>query len=344
MVPDAARSPSSLRRFALLIHEQNGWLYSRSAFDHHLLGWISILGTIFPLGLVFRPRSLVVGLGFALPRRGSTVILYTDRDMAPDLRPPVAARRGASPMRQARRPRALVAPRRSCRGVRPCDPRQQPSPSSRQAARASPARVDAPTSTRAVTLIPNSIRVYDARGRASHAACRRETRRTRRSSPRVPRLPARAPTPSAGRRSRATVTSSPASSRSACASTRREPTQAYGATGPTTTEDVVRWLYFVGLALLARRLGFRLLVLPRAVPSQLERRVLPRHGNRGSSAIHESGSSPFSCERRTRCSSRSVASSTATSPRSRRHPLRRGLHRDDARLRVGHGARSSSPG
>src|SRR5262245_59909528 len=24
---------------AFLVHEQNGWLYSRSAFDHHLLGW-----------------------------------------------------------------------------------------------------------------------------------------------------------------------------------------------------------------------------------------------------------------------------------------------------------------
>jgi copper transport protein len=40
-----------------------------------------------------------------------------------------------------------------------------------------------------------------------------------------------------------------------------EPTQAYGASGPTTTEHVVRWLYFLALALLAGGLGFRLLVL-----------------------------------------------------------------------------------
>ena len=51
-----------------------------------------------------------------------------------------------------------------------------------------------------------------------------------------------------------------------------EPTQAYGASGPTTSEHVVRWLYFVSLALLLGGLGFRLLVLPRSVPRALERR------------------------------------------------------------------------
>jgi copper transport protein len=38
-------------------------------------------------------------------------------------------------------------------------------------------------------------------------------------------------------------------------------TEAFGSSGPTTEEHVVRWLYFVGLALLAGGLGFRLLVL-----------------------------------------------------------------------------------
>ena len=38
-------------------------------------------------------------------------------------------------------------------------------------------------------------------------------------------------------------------------------TEAFGAAGPTTTEHVVRWLYFLALALLAGGLGFRLLVL-----------------------------------------------------------------------------------
>jgi copper transport protein len=51
------------------------------------------------------------------------------------------------------------------------------------------------------------------------------------------------------------------------------PTKAYGASGVTRSEDVVRWLYFAALALLVGGLGFRLLVLPRAIPARLERRV-----------------------------------------------------------------------
>ena len=50
------------------------------------------------------------------------------------------------------------------------------------------------------------------------------------------------------------------------------PTSAYGASGPTRTEHVVRWLYFLGLALLVGGLGFRLLVLRGPLPRPLERR------------------------------------------------------------------------
>jgi copper transport protein len=50
------------------------------------------------------------------------------------------------------------------------------------------------------------------------------------------------------------------------------PTEAYGASGPTTGEHVVRWLYFAALALLVGGLGFRLLVLPGVLPPALERR------------------------------------------------------------------------
>jgi copper transport protein len=38
-------------------------------------------------------------------------------------------------------------------------------------------------------------------------------------------------------------------------------TEAFGAGGPTTSEHLVRWLYFVALALLAGGLGFRLLIV-----------------------------------------------------------------------------------
>jgi copper transport protein len=49
-------------------------------------------------------------------------------------------------------------------------------------------------------------------------------------------------------------------------------TEAYGASGPTTSEDLVRWLYFLALALLVGGLGFRLLVLRRPLPARAERR------------------------------------------------------------------------
>ncbi len=48
--------------------------------------------------------------------------------------------------------------------------------------------------------------------------------------------------------------------------------QAYGSSGPTRTEDVVRWVYFLSLALLIGGLTFRLGILPRVVPPAAERR------------------------------------------------------------------------
>ena len=46
------------------------------------------------------------------------------------------------------------------------------------------------------------------------------------------------------------------------------PTEAFGASGPTHTEDIVRWLYFLSLALLVGGLGFRLLVARRRLPDR----------------------------------------------------------------------------
>src|SRR4051795_12765050 len=42
---------------AFLVHEQNPWFFARSAFLHHLLGWTFVIAAIFPLALVWRPRS-----------------------------------------------------------------------------------------------------------------------------------------------------------------------------------------------------------------------------------------------------------------------------------------------
>ena len=49
-------------------------------------------------------------------------------------------------------------------------------------------------------------------------------------------------------------------------------TAAFGASGPTDTEHVVRWLYFLALALVAGALGFRLLVVRGPLPPAAERR------------------------------------------------------------------------
>jgi copper transport protein len=46
------------------------------------------------------------------------------------------------------------------------------------------------------------------------------------------------------------------------------PTEAFGASGPTRTENVVRWLYFLSLALVVGGLGFRLLVARRRLPDR----------------------------------------------------------------------------
>ncbi len=67
---------------ASLIHEQNDWLFSRSAFLHHAIGWLMIGASIFPLLRTFRPRSMVIATGFAATFLVLSVLLYADRDVA----------------------------------------------------------------------------------------------------------------------------------------------------------------------------------------------------------------------------------------------------------------------
>jgi hypothetical protein len=68
---------------AFLVHEQNAWLFARSAFLHHLLGWTLVVGSLFPLLRVWRPRSPVAVGGFALLVLVVGVLLFADRDVAP---------------------------------------------------------------------------------------------------------------------------------------------------------------------------------------------------------------------------------------------------------------------
>ena len=48
------------------------------------------------------------------------------------------------------------------------------------------------------------------------------------------------------------------------------PTEAVGASGPSTLEKLVRWLAYLGLAVLAGGLAFRLLALPRMLPERID--------------------------------------------------------------------------
>jgi hypothetical protein len=68
---------------AFIVHEQNPWLFARSAFLHHLLGWTFIVAALFPLLLVWRPRSMALRAGFALMIVTFSVMLFADRDVAP---------------------------------------------------------------------------------------------------------------------------------------------------------------------------------------------------------------------------------------------------------------------
>jgi hypothetical protein len=68
---------------AFLVHEQNAWLFQRSSFLHHLLGWTLLVAAVFPLARSIRPRSHAAAAGFALTFVVVAVFLFCDRDVAP---------------------------------------------------------------------------------------------------------------------------------------------------------------------------------------------------------------------------------------------------------------------
>lgn len=68
---------------ALLVHEANPWLYSRSAFLHHALGWLLVGGALVPLARIARPSSGLVKGAFALTFVAAGVLLFAHRDLAP---------------------------------------------------------------------------------------------------------------------------------------------------------------------------------------------------------------------------------------------------------------------
>lgn len=68
---------------AFLLHEQNDWLFSRSAFLHHAIGWMLVVAALLPLGEALRPQRVVWRAGFALTFVLLSVLLFADRDAAP---------------------------------------------------------------------------------------------------------------------------------------------------------------------------------------------------------------------------------------------------------------------
>lgn len=68
---------------AFLVHEQNDWLYARSSFLHHAIGWMLVVAALFPLGQALRPRQVVWRVGFALTFVLLAALLFADRDAAP---------------------------------------------------------------------------------------------------------------------------------------------------------------------------------------------------------------------------------------------------------------------
>ena len=67
---------------AVLVHEQNHWLFSRAAFLHHTLGWVALVCAVFPLLQALRPRLPIGSLGLAATFLAVAVLLYCDRDTA----------------------------------------------------------------------------------------------------------------------------------------------------------------------------------------------------------------------------------------------------------------------
>lgn len=68
---------------AFLVHESNPWLSSRSAFLHHVIGWMLVVASLFPIGQALSPRRTAWSAGFALTFVLLALLLFADRDAAP---------------------------------------------------------------------------------------------------------------------------------------------------------------------------------------------------------------------------------------------------------------------
>jgi copper transport protein len=119
-----------------------------------------------------------------------------------------------------------------------------------------------------VKAVPGSIRVYSESGSVGVIRARSEGRRLEASLPRLPRGPYTVRWHAVSGDGHVVSGVFTFGVRAAAP----QPTDAFGAAGPTRTENVVRWLYFLALALGVGGLGFRLLVVRRPLPPRAEKR------------------------------------------------------------------------
>ena len=247
---------------AFLIHEQNPWLFSRAAFLHHALGWTVLVGALICLGRALRPRSprLQRGVRDDHDHRLRLPALLRPERRA-DLRPPVPARRRA--MRaKALAAAVLVALALPASALAHANLLER-MPTYGVAARQAPPNGCRSSSTRASTSSSNSIDVRSATGKDVTAGPAHTTDSGRSGIVPLRKLPKGAYTV------RWHITSNEGHVISGVYTfgvrvKPPPPTEAYGAGGPTKSEYIAKWGYFLGLALLVGGLAFRLLVLARA--------------------------------------------------------------------------------
>src|SRR5262249_49257335 len=182
-----------------------------------------------------------------------------------DLRTPLAARRGAAPVRRLVPVCCLLG----LALVVPAVAHAHATPGSAVGGRRSPAFVECRVA-QSVPVLADAIPVYTGKGGIVSGTARPGTDR------RVVTVPVRHPG-RGGYTIRWRVTSADSHTVSGVFTfgvRQRAPaaTEAFGASGPTTTEHVVRWLYFLALALVAGGLAFPLLIVRRPLPPRAERR------------------------------------------------------------------------
>ena len=248
---------------AFLIHEQNPWLFSRSAFLHHAIGWTLLVAAVFPLMQALQPRRLAWSVGFAMTWIVLAVMLFSDRDVAPIFGHLSAFAGG----QKSRRVLAVLAATLAFPGA------AYGHANLTSASPVTQSRLDAPPRAvvlrfdQAVTATSRAIDVYTVSGRNL-------------SGPSIVSGHGRVVSASLhGLRKgesytvRWRATSSDGHTGSGVYTfgigvKPPPPTEAYGSTGPTWTDDAARWAYFVALALLVGTTGLRLLVLREPVPAR----------------------------------------------------------------------------